>query len=451
MKLHLATGNAHKISEFAEILGGIEVTADNPGDVEENASDFAGNALIKVRAIAARHPGEWCAADDSGLEVRALGGAPGVRSARYAGEPSDSAANNALLLANLEGEKDRRANFTCTIALVDPSGVEHVVAGKCHGTIAEKPSAGVNGFGYDPLFIPDGETLSFAEMAPENKNAISHRGRALAEARRTIEEYEAGAPGAKRQTGGTRFKAWLRLFRAVNLPTVPGDVLAGAAAAACAAGGDGAGAATAGAALAAVFTYMYGLADNDLCGAGTDSGRPIPEGAISVRAARRARSACCIATAAAGAAFRLPVFWWLSSFALLAAAILYNRTKRPALMGACRALNVMCGFAAALPAASWRNPPAAAQCIPALALAAAWFAYFTALTRFSEGEETDPAKKKTVGFLVGGVVWLQIFALVALSFIYPGTADTRPLLVAAGVLLVALRLFSRFMPDVSAS
>ena len=185
MKLYVATHNQHKIREIGQILPGIEVIADDPEGVEENAPDFAGNALIKVHAIASRHPGDWCMADDSGLEVNALGGEPGVRSARYAGEPSSTPNNNALLLKNLAGVTDRRANFTCAIALIDPEGVEHTVVGKCFGRIAECPS-GAEGFGYDPLFIPDGYEKSFAELTAEEKNAISHRGRALAEAVKEI-------------------------------------------------------------------------------------------------------------------------------------------------------------------------------------------------------------------------------------------------------------------------
>lgn len=179
MKLFVATHNAHKIREISEILTGWEILPDDPEGVEENAPDFIGNALIKVRAIAARHRGAWCLADDSGLEVAALGGAPGVRSARYAGEPSDTAKNNALLLKNLEGVHDRTANFTCAIALVDPEGREHTLEGKCFGRIAETPSEAA-GFGYDPLFIPDGHEKSFADLTADEKNAISHRGRALA-------------------------------------------------------------------------------------------------------------------------------------------------------------------------------------------------------------------------------------------------------------------------------
>ncbi len=179
MKLNVATHNVHKLREIGEILPGYEIEPDDP-DVEETAPDFAGNALIKVRAIAARHPGEWSMADDSGLEVRALGGAPGVRSARYAGEPANTPANNALLMKNLEGVEDRTARFTCTMALIDPEGREHVVTGHCPGRIAYAPS-GTAGFGYDPLFIPDGYDASFADLGEEAKNKISHRGRALAQ------------------------------------------------------------------------------------------------------------------------------------------------------------------------------------------------------------------------------------------------------------------------------
>lgn len=183
MKLFIATHNAHKVREISQILPeDFEVIADDPQGVDENAPTFAGNALIKVRAIAARHPGAWCMADDSGLEVVALHGAPGVHSARYAGEECSTPANNALLLKNLTGVQDRRANFTCAIALIDPNGREHLALGRCYGHIAEAPS-GAAGFGYDPLFIPDGETRSFGELSAAEKNAISHRAKALEQAR----------------------------------------------------------------------------------------------------------------------------------------------------------------------------------------------------------------------------------------------------------------------------
>ena len=185
MKLIVATHNQHKIREISQILPDFDIVADDPEGVEENAPDFVGNALIKVRAIAAKHAGCWCLADDSGLEVAALGGAPGVRSARYAGEPSNTPANNALLLKNLTGVTDRRANFTCAIALVDPSGAERTAVGRCFGRIAETPS-GAAGFGYDPLFVHDGHDVSFADLSADEKNAISHRGRALEEARKVI-------------------------------------------------------------------------------------------------------------------------------------------------------------------------------------------------------------------------------------------------------------------------
>ena len=184
MDVFVATHNAHKLREIGEILPGFIVHAEDSG-AEETAPDFAGNALIKARAIAAAHKGCWVMADDSGLEVDALGGEPGVRSARYAGEPSDSAANNALLLRNLDGVTDRRAHFTCCVALIAPDGTEHVVQGRCFGTIA-RAASGEGGFGYDPLFVPDGHSQSFAALSAAEKNAISHRGRALAEVKRII-------------------------------------------------------------------------------------------------------------------------------------------------------------------------------------------------------------------------------------------------------------------------
>lgn len=188
MRLYIASHNKHKLREISEILEGFEVVPDNP-DVEETGTTFAENALIKVRAIAAKHKGEWCMADDSGLEVDALNGEPGVYSARYAGEDCNTPRNNALLLKNLEGIQNRRARFNCTIALVDPEGVEHVVPGYCNGNIAHQAS-GSEGFGYDPLFIPDGYSVSFADLTPEEKNAISHRGRALAQSREIMIKFK---------------------------------------------------------------------------------------------------------------------------------------------------------------------------------------------------------------------------------------------------------------------
>lgn len=189
MKIYVATHNAHKLHEIGELLPGFEIIADNP-DAEETENTFEGNALIKVRAVAARHRGEWSMADDSGLEVDALGGEPGVRSARYAGEPSSTPANNALLLKNLEGVEHRAARFVCAVALVDPEGREHVVRGECPGRIASVPS-GTAGFGYDPLFVPDGFDRSFADLGEREKNRISHRGRALAAVKSIMVKYAA--------------------------------------------------------------------------------------------------------------------------------------------------------------------------------------------------------------------------------------------------------------------
>lgn len=185
MRIYVATHNKHKLSEMAAILGpGAELEPDDPG-VEENAPDFRGNALLKARATASRHPGEWVMADDSGLEVDALGGEPGVRSARYAGEPESAARNNEKLLARLAGRKDRRARFRCCIAVISPGGAERFAEGACEGTIIESP-AGAEGFGYDPLFLPEGGDRTFAELSAGEKNAVSHRARALAAARAVL-------------------------------------------------------------------------------------------------------------------------------------------------------------------------------------------------------------------------------------------------------------------------
>jgi XTP/dITP diphosphohydrolase len=184
MTLVLATHNPAKVREIAEMLPRVEVSCEDSA-AEETADTFAGNALIKARAVAGRHAGAWVLADDSGLVVDALGGEPGVRSARYAGRDGDTPANNALLLKNLEGVSDRSAAFVCAMAVIDPQGAEHVVEGRCTGSILAAPR-GKGGFGYDPLFVPDGGELTFAELPAEEKNRISHRARALAKARAII-------------------------------------------------------------------------------------------------------------------------------------------------------------------------------------------------------------------------------------------------------------------------
>ena len=145
-------------------------------EIPENEPTIEGNALQKARYVHER-TGADCFADDTGLEVDALGGAPGVHSARYATDGHDFEANMRLLLRNMEGKSDRRARFRTVIALI-LDGEEYVFEGVVEGRITEQP-AGDHGFGYDPVFVPEGETETFAEMAPERKNAISHRGRAV--------------------------------------------------------------------------------------------------------------------------------------------------------------------------------------------------------------------------------------------------------------------------------
>lgn len=181
MKILFATNNAHKLSEVGAVLGPqfLLTTPREAGITEEIPEDcptLEGNALQKARYIHSR-TGLDCFADDTGLEVEALGGAPGVHSARYATDGHDFAANNRLLLKNLEGEENRRARFRTVIALI-LGGREYLFEGIVEGRIDTR-EAGCGGFGYDPLFIPDGFAKSFAEMSPEEKNAVSHRGRAV--------------------------------------------------------------------------------------------------------------------------------------------------------------------------------------------------------------------------------------------------------------------------------
>ena len=189
MKILIASRNAHKIQEIREIfdLPGVEwvSTAAFPDlhDVVEDGDTFEANALKKATELA-RATGLWALADDSGLEVTALGNAPGVYSARYAGEPCNHANNNAKLLRELEGKADRSARFRCVAALSDPTGRAETVSGSCPGHIIGK-LCGAQGFGYDPLFVPDGYEQTFAEMGNEQKNKLSHRGRAMTLAKAT--------------------------------------------------------------------------------------------------------------------------------------------------------------------------------------------------------------------------------------------------------------------------
>jgi XTP/dITP diphosphohydrolase len=177
----LCSGNPGKIVEMrallasgTAVLGLADVGL--PNDLPETGATFQENALQKARHAHA-HTGLLCVADDSGLEVDALHGAPGVYSARYAGAAKDAAANMAKLLRELEGVQDRRARFRTVVALVGPQG-EHCFTGSVEGRITTA-ARGTGGFGYDPVFEPEGSTLTFAEMDAVAKNAMSHRGQAM--------------------------------------------------------------------------------------------------------------------------------------------------------------------------------------------------------------------------------------------------------------------------------
>ena len=183
MKFVLATQNLKKREEMAAILGdlGIEIVAEDElgvkVEVEETGESFAENAALKAKAVM-EATGMPAIGDDSGLCVDALDGAPGVYSARYGGEGLNDAGRCALLLDSLRGKTDRRAHFETVICCAFPNGEWIAARGKCHGTIAFAPM-GTNGFGYDPLFFITDLRKTFAQLTPEEKAAISHRGNAL--------------------------------------------------------------------------------------------------------------------------------------------------------------------------------------------------------------------------------------------------------------------------------
>jgi XTP/dITP diphosphohydrolase len=186
-RLVLATANPHKLVELTRILAAGHVDVDLVGlaefpdapDVAETGATFAENALLKAHAIASA-TGIPAVADDSGLCVDALNGMPGVLSARWSGRHGDDEANVRLVLAQVADVPDERrgAQFVCAAALVLPGGREHVTEGIVRGALVREPR-GSNGFGYDPIFVPDGSAMTTAEMEPDAKDAISHRGKAL--------------------------------------------------------------------------------------------------------------------------------------------------------------------------------------------------------------------------------------------------------------------------------
>ncbi len=192
-KFVIATNNPHKVVEFKKILAplGIEcVSLKEMGiisDAEETGSTFAENAYIKAKAVYDLC-GLPCVADDSGICVDALGGQPGIYSARYGGEGYDDPGRMQLLLKNMEQEENRAAHFTSSICCVLNEDTVLAAEGYIYGQLTREPR-GTGGFGYDPIFLPDGYTLTTAEMDGEAKNAISHRGNALREFVKKLKEY----------------------------------------------------------------------------------------------------------------------------------------------------------------------------------------------------------------------------------------------------------------------
>ncbi len=192
-QLIAATSNRGKLEEFRTLLDDLPLVVHSlegrgPVDFPEEGTDYAANAVAKAQAVANRL-GEWALADDSGLEVVGLNGAPGPLSARFGGPELDDAGRVAHLLAALKNSPsdDRTARFVCVAALVGPSGERSVARGECSGRIL--PAAcGAGGFGYDPIFLPDGYGQTMAELDPGEKDRISHRGRAMALLRPALEE-----------------------------------------------------------------------------------------------------------------------------------------------------------------------------------------------------------------------------------------------------------------------
>ena len=176
-QVRLATGNAGKAAELARLMGCDVVAVEGWNPPDEDGSTFLANARIKALAGVLQHPGEWVVADDSGIEVDALDGAPGVHSARFGGAGLDDAGRVTALLAAVAESDPRGARFRCVLVAIGPDGQEFSADGTLEGSLAVAPR-GANGFGYDPILIPTGETRTCGELSADEKNAISHRGAA---------------------------------------------------------------------------------------------------------------------------------------------------------------------------------------------------------------------------------------------------------------------------------
>jgi XTP/dITP diphosphohydrolase len=184
-RILLATGNAGKAAELERLLGCPVLPIANWQPPVEDGATFLANARIKALAGAAQCPGAWIVADDSGIEVDALDGDPGVHSARSGGAGLDDAGRTRALLAAVATAADRRARFRCVLVAIAPDGTEHSADGTLEGTLADAPR-GDGGFGYDPILIPVGETRTCAELTLDEKNARSHRGAAARALRDTL-------------------------------------------------------------------------------------------------------------------------------------------------------------------------------------------------------------------------------------------------------------------------
>lgn len=244
-----------------------------------------------------------------------------------------------------------------------------------------------------------------------------------------------------------RMRAYLKLLRFVNVPTVPGDVLVGAALASLSLGFV-ASAPLVFAALASCALYLYALVDNDIVGAATDSTRrPIPAGEISCSSARIVRLLMLLLALAFGWLGALPPAWWALAFVLFAMALLYNRRRNALLMGLCRGLNVLLGGALFL---DGRAGADVRTLVPLFCVALLWTLYIAFVTRYSKNEDTDPARRAVTGQLIGALVYGQLLTLLAVYLVSP-TIFSRNLLLAGAILLVVLRLTKRLLPKVSAS